>query len=164
MKLSKWHSFKFIGLASLFVFSAILIHASPANAAGQFLVGTGIYDITGPAAECGMMGYSMPDQKTEGLQMRLRSRAFVVVDPNTGKRVSFVCAEAGIIPQGVKQAVVKKLLAKYGGLYTDENVAISATHTHSGPGAYSHYALYNLSMMGYDEKHRIIVVGDVVNA
>ncbi len=132
--------------------------AMPAMAADRFLIGTGIYDITGPAAECGMMGYSMPDQKTEGIHMRLRSRAFVVADPDNGKRVAFVCAEAGIIPQGVKQGVVKKLLAKYNGLYTDENVTISATHTHSGPGAYSHYALYNLSMMGYDEKHYTTVV------
>ncbi|MCU0597871.1 MAG: neutral/alkaline ceramidase [Desulfobacterales bacterium] len=161
MKFSKWHLFKLFSLAFLFSFSAIFIQTSPSIAAGQFNIGAGIYDITGPAAECGMMGYSMPDQKTEGIQMRLRSRAFVVVDPNNGKRVAFVCAEAGIIPQGVKQGVVKKLLTKYGGLYTDENVAISATHTHSGPGAYSHYALYNLSMLGYDAKHYNTVVDGI---
>jgi neutral ceramidase len=161
MKPTKWQSLGIAGLTSLFIIIGIFTYSSPAHAAGQFLLGTGIYDITGPAAECGMMGYSMPDQKTEGIQMRLRSRAFVVADPNNGKRVAFVCAEAGIIPQGVKQGVVKKLLSAYGGLYTDENVAISATHTHSGPGAYSHYALYNLSMMGYDEKHYNTVVDGI---
>ncbi|NOY68413.1 MAG: neutral/alkaline ceramidase [Deltaproteobacteria bacterium] len=132
-----------------------------AFAQSDFLIGTGIYDITGPAAEEGMMGYSMPDQKTEGIMLRLRSRAFVVADPATGKRVAFVCAEAGVLPQGVKQAVVKKLLAAYGGLYTDANVALSATHTHSGPGAISHYAMYNLSMLGYDEKHFNTVVDGI---
>jgi hypothetical protein len=30
----------------------------------NFQVGSGIYDITGPAAELGMMGYGMIDQKT----------------------------------------------------------------------------------------------------
>ncbi|MEQ9366295.1 MAG: neutral/alkaline non-lysosomal ceramidase N-terminal domain-containing protein, partial [Leptospirales bacterium] len=30
----------------------------------SFEVGTGIYDITGPAAELGMMGYASLDQKT----------------------------------------------------------------------------------------------------
>jgi neutral ceramidase len=153
MKLSKWYLSGIISFTCLFISIGILIHTPSANAAGQFLVGTGIYDITGPAAECGMMGYSMPDQVTEGIHMRLRSRAFIVVDPHSGKRVAFVVAEAGIIPQGINQAVIKKLLSKYNGLYTDENVTISATHTHSGPGAYSHYALYNLSMLGYDEKH-----------
>ena len=144
--------FNLRGLLVWLIFTAFFIVPAP-GFASTYLVGTGMYDITGPAAECGMMGYSMPDQKTEGIHMRLRSRAFVVVDPQSGKRVAFVIAEAGIIPQGVKQAVVKKLLSKYNGLYTDENVTISATHTHSGPGAYSHYALYNLSMLGYDEKH-----------
>lgn len=126
-----------IRLASLLIAMGMIMHSSSAEAAGQFLVGTGMYDITGPAAECGMMGYSMPDQTTEGIHMRLRSRAFVVVDPASGKRVALVIAEAGIIPQGIHQAVVKKLLSKYKGLYTEKNVTISATHTHSGPGAYS---------------------------
>lgn len=136
----------------LLIFAALL--GLPAHGfASTYLIGTGMYDITGPAAQCGMMGYSMPDQVTEGIHMRLRSRAFVVVDPQSGKRVAFVVAETGIIPQGITQAVVKKLLNKYHGLYTDQNVAISASHTHSGPGAYSHYALYNLSMFGFDEKH-----------
>lgn len=153
MKLSKRHLSGMVSLACLFIFTGILLHTSSASAAGHFLVGTGIYDITGPAAECGMMGYSMPDQVTAGIHTRLRSRAFVVVDPQSGRRVAFVIADAGIIPQGITQAVVKKLLSKYNGLYTDKNVTISATHTHSAPGAYSHYALYNLSMFGYDEKH-----------
>ena len=152
MKSSKWYSLGIVSLICLFVSIGVIID-TPSATAGAFNVGTGMYDITGPAAECGMMGMSNPDQKTEGIHMRLRSRAFVVQDPFTLKRIAFVVAEAGIIPQGIKQAVVKKLLSKYGGLYTDANVAISATHTHSGPGAYSHYALYNLSMLGYDEKH-----------
>ena len=109
MKLSKWYLSGIISLTCLFISIGILIHTPSANAAGQFLIGTGIYDITGPAAECGMMGYSMPDQVTEGIHMRLRSRAFIVVDPHSGKRVAFVVAEAGIIPQGINQAVVKKL-------------------------------------------------------
>ncbi len=144
--------FKLRMILVMLIFTALNVVPAP-GFASTYLVGTGMYDITGPAAECGMMGYFMPDQKTEGIHTRLRSRAFVVVDPQSGKRVAFVVAEAGIIPQGIHQAVVKKLLIKYGGLYTDKNVTISATHTHSAPGAYSHYGLYNLSMFGYDEKH-----------
>lgn len=121
-----------------------------ASAAPEFLIGAGMYDITGPAAELGMMGYSMPDQKTEGISMRLRSRAFVVGDPVSGRRVAVVSVDTGIIPQGVTQEVVRRLAARFGTLYTDKNVLISANHSHSGPGGYSHYAMYNLSMLGYD--------------
>ena len=72
----------------------------------SFQVGSGIYDITGPAAELGMMGYAMIDQKTAGIHQRLRSRAFVIASPCNGKRVAFVSADAGQIFQGVKQQVV----------------------------------------------------------
>ncbi len=134
------------------IFCTLMVCSAPVTAqASNFNIGSGIYDITGPAAELGMMGYSMPDQKTEGISVRLRSRAFVVVDPSSGKRVAFVSADTGIIPQGIKQRVTQLLGNRFGGLYTEKNVLISANHTHSGPGAYSHYALYNLFMFGYDE-------------
>jgi neutral ceramidase len=118
----------------------------------SFQVGAGMYDITGPAAELGMMGYAMVEQKTAGIHQRLRSRAFVIASPCNGRRVAFVSADAGFISQGIKQQVVERLKATYGTLYSDENVLLSATHTHSGPGGFSHYALYNLTILGYDKQ------------
>src|SRR6266540_541394 len=53
----------------------------------SFQVGSGIYDITGPAAELGMMGYGRIDQKTAGIHLRLWARAFVIATPCNGKRV-----------------------------------------------------------------------------
>jgi neutral ceramidase len=129
-----------------------------------YLIGSGIYDITGPAAESGMMGYSMLDQKTEGIHMRLRARAFIVGDLNTEKRIVFVSADTGIIPQGVKLKVINILTNRFSTIYSAQNVAISATHTHSAPGAYSHYALYDLSMLGYDSKNFNTVVNGIVEA
>lgn len=118
----------------------------------QFEIGAGIHDITGPAAEIGMMGYAMVDQKTTGIHMRLRSRAFVMASPCNGKRVVFVSADLGQVFQGIKQKVVERLRSTFGDVYSDDNVVLSATHTHSGPGGYSHYALYNLSILGFDQQ------------
>ncbi|ADO74285.1 neutral/alkaline ceramidase [Stigmatella aurantiaca] len=129
-----------------------------------FQVGSGIYDITGPAAELGMMGYAMIDQKTAGIHQRLRARAFVVASPCNGKRVAFVSADAGQIFQGVRQQVVERLKARFGNLYTDENVVLSATHTHSGPGGFSHYALYNLTILGYDRQNFEAIVDGIFQA
>jgi len=129
-----------------------------------YLIGSGIYDITGPAAESGMMGYSMADQKTKGIHMRLRARAFIVGDTDSDKRVVLVSADTGIIPQGIKLKVIEKLQSRFGNIYTNQNVALSATHTHSGPGAYSHYALYDLSMLGYDSKNFYAVVDGIVES
>ena len=46
----------------------------------DYLIGTGIYDVTGPAAELGMMGMASIEQKTEGIHSRLFARAFIVCD------------------------------------------------------------------------------------
>lgn len=137
--------------------------AGLASCAGNqtFDVGSGIYDITGPAAEVGMMGYAMLDQKTGGIHTRLRSRAFVVSSPCNGQRVAFVSADLASIYQGVKQQVVEKLKATYGSLYTDGNVVLSATHTHSGPGGFSHYALYNLTVLGFDKQNFDAIVDGI---
>lgn len=130
----------------------------------SFQIGSGIYDITGPAAELGMMGYAMIDQKTAGIHQRLRARAFVISSPCNGKRVAFVSADLGQIFQGVKQQVVERLQTKYGTLFTDANVLLSATHTHSGPGGFSHYALYNLTILGYDQQNFEAIVDGIVQA
>lgn len=119
----------------------------------RFNIGRGIYDITGSAAELGMMGYAVIEQKTAGIHMRLRSRAFVVESPCNGKRLVYVTADLGQVFQSIKQGVMRKLIATYGATYSDENVMIAATHTHSGPGGYSHYALYNLTILGYDQQN-----------
>jgi neutral ceramidase len=133
----------------------------PCAANQSFQVGAGLYDITGPAAELGMMGYAMVDQKTAGIHQRLRSRAFVISSPCNGKRAVFVSADLGQIFQSVKQQVMEKLAARYGTLYTDANVMLSATHTHSGPGGFSHYALYNLTILGFDKQNLDAIVDGI---
>lgn len=152
--------------AALGLALAMGARASGADCTGNttFLVGSGVYDITGPAAELGMMGYAMLDQRTRGLHTRLRSRAFVIASPCNGKRVVFVSADLGMIFQAVKQKVVQRLQATYGTTYTESNVLLSATHTHSGPGGYSHYALYNLTILGFDSQNFRIIVDGIVES
>jgi neutral ceramidase len=108
-----------------------------------------------------MMGYAMLDQKTAGIHQRLRSRAFVVASPCNGRRVAFVSADLGMVFQAVKQKVVARLRQTYGSLYGDDNVLLSATHTHAGPGGHSHYALYNLTILGFDRQNFDLIVDGV---
>ncbi|MFD7747912.1 neutral/alkaline ceramidase [Streptomyces sp. NPDC059698] len=134
--------------------------ASETAAEAGYLVGRGIADVTGEAAETGMMGYSSFDQKTSGIHQRQRSRAFVVVDRASGKRVVYVNADLAMIFQSVRQGVLARLKERYGSLYDEANVLLSATHTHSGPGGYSHDVAYNLSVLGFQkETYRAIVDG-----
>lgn len=133
--------------------------------ANDYLIGSGIYDVTGPAAELGMMGMASIDQKTEGIQSRLFARSFVICDQTSNKRVVILSADIWSCTQAVKIEVVKRLQSIFGNnLYTVDNVLLSGTHTHSGPGGYSHYALYNLTILGFDKQNFECIVNGMVQS
>ncbi|ORA17892.1 alkaline ceramidase [Mycobacterium asiaticum DSM 44297] len=110
-------------------------------------VGRGIADITGEATECGMLGYGKTEQRTAGIHLRLRSRAFVFDDGKS--RLLLVVAELPLPMQNVTDEVLRRLSASYGSTYTAQNTIITTTHTHSGPGGYCGHLLYNLSTSGF---------------
>lgn len=133
-------------------------------AAGSYLVGTGIYDITGPAAEIGMMGYADSSQKTAGLHTRLRARAFIVGDGQ--KRVVFVSADLGMMFQSVKLKVADRIAAdpELKNFYDERNILLSATHTHGGPGGFSGYFLYDATINGFIQEHHAAIVDGIVQS
>ncbi|WJX29864.1 ceramidase [Trifolium repens] len=71
------------------------------------------------------------EQLASGIHLRLRSRAFIVA-ASKDNRVVFVNLDACMASQIVTIKVIERLKASYGDLYIENNVAISATHTHSG--------------------------------
>ncbi|MEV5645526.1 neutral/alkaline ceramidase [Streptomyces flaveolus] len=129
-----------------------------------YLVGRGIADITGAAAESGMMGYSKFDQQTSGIHQRLRARAFVIVDPASGNRIAWCNTDQGILPFAVFRAVLARLTAAFGSVYSEQNVSLSATHTHAGPGGCSHDLAYNLATLGFQRQNFDAVVDGIVEA
>lgn len=142
--------------------------ALPASA-GEYLVGTGVYDITGAAAEGSFFGYANPQQEVQGLHQRLRARAFVVQSPSSGTRVAYVSTDQGAMFQSVKLEVVRRLQARYGKVYSSDNVMLTATHTHVGNAGESHYTLYQLasadsSGAGYSTQNFEAVVNGIVKA
>jgi neutral ceramidase len=94
----------------------------------------------------------------------LRARAFITVDQASGQRVAYVNADLGMIFQAQRDAVLAKLRAKYGELYTDRNLLLSATHTHSGPGGQSHNLAYNLAILGFQKQAFDATVDGIVEA
>lgn len=144
------------------VFSVISVMAEAYE--NNYLIGRGIHDVTGPAAEVGLMGYANPDQKSAGIHTRQWSRAFIVAEPNQNNRVVFVSVDAGAIFQSVFQGVIEKLQDKYGNLYNQQNVVLSATHTHAAVGGQSHYALYDITILGFiDQAYQAQVDGIVAS-
>ena len=60
--------------------------------------------------------------------------------------------------------MVKKLRAIYGNRYTDENVLLSGTHTHSGPGGYWQYVLFEVTSLGFVKESLDVIVDGVVES
>lgn len=54
-----------------------------------------------------------------------------------------------MVSQLVKMEVIKRLKETYGDLYTDSNVCISSSHTHSAPGGFMQYLLYLVPSGGF---------------
>jgi len=130
---------------------------------GTYLVGRGLSDITGEAAECGMLGYGRADQQTEGIHTRQRTRAFIVAE-ESGDRVLLVINDLPLVFDSVHQEVLRRLGGTYGDLYTAKNTMITATHTHCGPGGYAHHLLYNSNTKGFRPKTFAALVDGIVEA
>ena len=119
---------------------------------GSLCIGRGLADITGEAAECGMLGYGKAKQQTEGIHTRQHARAFVVAEGLDGPRVLLLINDLPLLLESVHQEVIRRLRATYGDLYTATNTMITATHTHCAPGGYSHHLLYNSNTKGFRPK------------
>ncbi|GAA3341589.1 ceramidase CerN [Amorphoplanes nipponensis] len=155
-------------LAPLAALLLLLLPAPPAASAAAaapagYQVGAGIADITAGVAEVGMLGYADPAQTTAGLASRLWSRAFVVAD-GAGGRVAFVSAEIDFVTTAVQVEVLQRLRARYGATYTDQNVVLTATHTHSGPGGFDDHILYNLTTLGFEAPVFEAIVAGIVRS
>ena len=58
--------------------------------------------------------------------------------------------------------VIAKLSVIYGQLYKDENVMISATHNHAGPGGFSQYFVYHATSLGFYKDSLNAIVDGIV--
>ena len=112
--------------------------SSSESAEPNYRVGSGIADITGPLVDVLFTGYSRPTHIANGVHTRLSARAFIIGELETDRALVFVTADLLNVSQEIRLSVVDNLRAKYGDLYTLDNVVITATHTHSSPGGYRH--------------------------
>jgi neutral ceramidase len=124
-----------------------------------WLVGCGRADVTGEPWRVGMMGYGMRFQRSAGIQLRQRSRAFVLVDRATDRRLVYVVADIGMFFRNVRDAVLARLDPS---LYDEHNVVLTATHTHAGVAGYSGYRLYNMTTDGFRPRTFQAMVDGVV--
>jgi neutral ceramidase len=130
-----------------------------------YLVGLGRGDVTGPVVELNLMGYAEVGQVGSGLRQRLYSRAFIVGDLDRPQdRFVYLVLDIQSGDTAIRHGILKALAAlgpEYA-MYGQNNVAVTGTHSHSGPGAYLNYLLPTITSKGFSRaSYQAIVDGAV---
>lgn len=91
------------------------------------------------------------------------------VCPITGKPegcelTSADMADIGMGDSGIRRSIVSALSAQYPGLYTNENIALVATHSHAGVGGYLENLLPHITSLGYVKQTADAIVEGTVLA
>ncbi|KAL3451288.1 Neutral/alkaline nonlysosomal ceramidase [Aspergillus insuetus] len=129
------------------------------------LLGAGKADITGPVVEIGFGGYADLDQVGTGLRQRIYSRAFIVANPNNLEDTwIYIVLDTLTGDTGVRHAVLQGLanLGSEYSRYGDRNLALTGTHSHSGPGAWFNYLLPQIPNKGFDKQSFNAIVDGVI--
>lgn len=116
----------------------------------MFLIGTGKADITAFERGAGMLGYGLYSHIALDVETPLYARAFVFEDTASGVRLVLVNCELCFITPSVKSGVVQRLaddFPEYG--IGDDNLMLTAQHTHCAPAGYSYHPIYNVSVPGF---------------
>jgi neutral ceramidase len=131
----------------------------------QFLLGVGKADITGPVVEINFMGYANGSQLGSGLRQRLYSRSFIIGDvDNPEDRFVYMVLDTQSGDTAIRDGILARLadLGDPYSMYGQQNVAVTGTHSHSGPGAWLNYLLPQITSKGFHKpSYQAIVDGAV---
>lgn len=113
------------------------------------------------------MGYADPKQVGSGLRQRLYSRAFIIGDIDTAEdRFIYLVLDTQSGDTAVRDGILqglKALGAEYA-TYSTKNLAVTGTHSHSGPGAWLNYLLPQITSMGFlQQSYQAIVDGALLS-
>lgn len=113
------------------------------------------------------MGYADPNQVGTGLRQRLYSRAFIVGDiAKQEERTLYLVLDTQSGDTAVRYGILeglKELGPEYQ-VYGKSNVAVTGTHSHSGPGAWLNYLLPQITSKGFDEQSYRAIVDGALNS
>jgi len=133
----------------------------------KYLLGVGKADITGPVVEINFAGYASTDQVGSGLRQRIYSRAFIIGEVGNPKgRFVYLVLDTQSGDTAVRNGILEGVaaLGSAYSVYGRANVAVTGTHSHSGPGAWFNYLLPQVTSLGFNKQsYQAIVDGAVLS-
>lgn len=116
----------------------------------MFKVGRGKKEITYFKKGLGMLGFGMAHHRMMDIKTPLFARALTITNSEQGKKWCLVNCELAFITFSLQQEVLTLLSEQYPQWgYTEENLLLTAQHTHSGPAGFSYYHFYNITSDGF---------------
>ena len=118
---------------------AVAVPAAPAHAQQppKLQAGVGKADIT-PRLGYYLGGWTRADRTAQGQHTRLHARALVL--QRGDEKVALVAIDLFMVPGGMVKHIGDALAARG---FSEQNILISATHTHSGPGGFANFPTLN---------------------
>ena len=125
----------------------LLLVLAPFVAAGSahaatLRAGVGQADIT-PRTGYYLGGWTRQDRVAQGQHTRLWARALVL--QRGDRKVALVAVDLFMVPGGLVKHVGDALASRG---FSESNLLVSASHTHSGPGGYANFKTFNTAAPG----------------
>src|SRR4051812_31202484 len=128
--------------------------ALPSPAAAALRAGVGRSDVQPPTG-FPTMGYVRSDAIARGQHTRLFARAIVLREGE--RRLALVATDLGFIPGGLVSEVAARLASRG---FSERDIVISASHTHSGPAGYANFQSDNFVAPTMGTPGQFDVAGD----
>lgn len=131
----------------------------------SYQVGVAKHEVTCCVPGVGMMGYGQPHNTVQEVATPLWARALFLEDER-GKIVLIIHLELAFVTMALKEEILYRLQSAHPEWkLEDADLLLTAQHTHSAPGGFSHYPLYNLTITNFQTKvFETIVTGSVAAA
>lgn len=113
------------------------------------------------------MGYANTSQIGTGLRQRLYSRAFIIGETeNAANRFVYLVLDTQSGDTAIRDGILKGIagLGSEYAVYKQANVAVTGTHSHSGPAAWLNYLLPQITSKGFDDQSYQAIVGGAVRS
>ena len=117
----------------------------------ELRIGTAKKEMTCFIPGVGMMGYGQPHNTVSEIATPLYARC-LFLEQGLEKFI-LVHLEQCFVTMAIKEEVLSILSKRFPDWkITHNNLAITAQHTHSAPGGYSHYPFYNFTIPGFQTR------------
>lgn len=113
------------------------------------------------------MGYADPAQLGSGLRQRIYARAFIVGSPSApADRLVYIVLDTQSGDTAIRDGILQGLsaLGSTYSMYTQQNLALTGTHSHSGPGAWLNYLLPQITSRGFHKQSYDAIVSGTILA